>query len=124
MNSKPVFALEEVESDLKCAIAHHEGWRSVGKAHVLAHYDETVRWIEWNPDVFPRKFGRVQRAILKRSFYIVYFIQEPKRTLVLAVLDGRRKPAEIRGIVSQRRKKGGPGAAGIFGRAKRFQEGL
>jgi len=104
VNSKPVVALEDVEADLKSAIAHYESWRSDAKAHVLALYDETIRWIEWNPDLFPRKIGRVQRAILKRSYYIVYFLQESERTVVLAVLDGRRMPSEIRGIVRQRRK--------------------
>jgi len=103
VNSKPVFALVEVESDLQSATAHYEGWRSDGKAHLLALYDETIRWIEWNPDLFPKKFGRVQRAILKRSYYIVYFIQEPETTVVLAVLDGRRKPSEIRAKVRTRK---------------------
>lgn len=111
MNSKPVFALREVEADLKSAITHYEGWRFDGKAHVLGLYEETISWIEWNPEIFPRKFGRVQRAILKRSYYIVYFIQEPDRTVVLAVLDGRRKPSEIRAIVKTR-KKGEPGTRG------------
>jgi plasmid stabilization system protein ParE len=110
VNSKPVFALREVESDLGAAIAHYESWRPDGKAHVLRLYQETISWIEWNPDLFPKKVGRVQRAILKRSYYIVYFIQEPNRTIVLAVLDGRRKPSEIRCIV--RRRKGGEPAAG------------
>ena len=65
MNSKPVFALEEVENDLNCAISHYLTWRSDGKERVLRLYDETIRWIEWNPDRFPRKFGRILRAILK-----------------------------------------------------------
>ncbi|MCL4179032.1 MAG: hypothetical protein KJ072_14970 [Verrucomicrobia bacterium] len=103
MNSKPVFALAEVESDLKAAIAHYQSWRPDGKAHVLGLYQETISWIEWNPDLFPRKFGRVQRAILKRSYYIVYFIQEPDSTVVLAVLDDRRKLSEIRAIVRTRK---------------------
>ena len=86
--------------------------------HLLGLYKETISWIEWNPDLFPRKFSRVQRAILKRSYYIVYFIQEPDRTVVLAVLDGRRKPSEVRAIVKTR--KGGepdtsnPAPAGRF----------
>ncbi|MCB1126910.1 MAG: hypothetical protein KDM81_10465 [Verrucomicrobiae bacterium] len=67
MNSKPVFALGEVATDLESAIAHYESWRSDGRSHLLRLYDETISWIEWNPDGFPRKFGRVQRAILKRS---------------------------------------------------------
>jgi hypothetical protein len=57
VNSKPVFALDEVEADLKSAIAHYEGWRLDGKGHVLALYDETIRWIEWNPDLFPKNLA-------------------------------------------------------------------
>ena len=93
MTSKPVVALAGVESDLKGAIEHYAGWREDGKAHILALYDETIQSIEWNPDLFPKKFGRVQRAIVKRPYYIVYFIQESERTIILAVLDGRRNPS-------------------------------
>jgi hypothetical protein len=110
VKSKPVVALQEVESDLRAAIAHYEGWRSDGKAHVLGLYDETIKWIDWNPDLFPRKLGRIQRAILKRSYYVVYFIQEPSRSVVLAVLDGRRRPTEIREILSERRASGEQGS--------------
>jgi plasmid stabilization system protein ParE len=106
VNSKPVFPLEDVEADLRVAIDYYLSWRSDGKEHVLSLYDDTISWIAWNPDLFPKRFGRVQRAILKRSFFIVYFLQEEERSLVLAVLDGRRKPSEIRGILRQRRKKG------------------
>ena len=48
----------------------------------------------------------VQRAILKRSYYIVYFLQEIDRSIVLAVLDGRRDPSEIRKVVERRRPIG------------------
>jgi len=104
VKSKPVDALTVVADDLKRAAAHYQSWRSDGAEHILQKYDETVSWIAWNPGLFPRKFGNVQKAILKHLYYIVYFIQESKRSLVLAVLDGRRSPDEIRGIVSIRRK--------------------
>ncbi len=55
MNSKPVSALPEVESDLEQAIQHYLSWRPDGKEHLLTKYEETIRWIEWNPDGFPRK---------------------------------------------------------------------
>jgi hypothetical protein len=58
--------------------------------------------------LFPKKLGRIQRAILKRSFYIVYFVQEVDRTLVIAVLDGRRKPVAIRQVLDERKKRTGP----------------
>ncbi len=104
MNSKPVVALPEVAADLLAAATHYQSWRSDGKRHILSKYDETVDWIAWNPDLFSRKIGRIQRAILKQSYYVVYFIQETEFSLVLAVLDGRRSPREVRRIVTGRRK--------------------
>ena len=70
--------------------------------HVRQKYDETVSWIAWNPEAFPKKYGSVRRAILKRSYYIVYFVTEPDRSVVVAVLDGRRSPQEIRSLVEGR----------------------
>ena len=102
MKSKPVDALSVVADDLAQAAAHYQSWRSDGAEHLLAKYEETVSWIAWNPELFPRAYGRVQRAILKESYYLVYFIQEPNRSLVLAVLDGRRSPRELRQIVKIR----------------------
>jgi len=109
MNSKPVDALPEVEEDLENAIAHYLTWRSDGRIHLLDKYDETVGWIEWNPDLFPRKIGQVQRAIIKQTYFAVYFIQEEARTLVLAVLDGRDQPERRQKLLRIRRK----GATGL-----------
>ena len=104
MRSKPVSALPEVEEDLKSAIAHYQSWRSDGKEHLLQKYDETINWIAWNPDLFPKKFGNIQLAILKHSYYLIYFVQEVERSLILAVLDARRNPTTIRRVITARRK--------------------
>lgn len=106
MKSLPVFALPEVEGDLRAAMAHYISWRSDGADHIRRKYDETVGWIEWNPEAFPKKYGPVRRAVLKRAYYIVYFIMERDRSLVLAVLDGRRSPEELRSVVAGRRRTG------------------
>ena len=103
VRSLPVDALPEVEGDLRAAILHYSSWRSDGESHVLQMYDETVGWISWNPEAFPKKHGQVRRAILKHSYYIVYFLIETDRSLVLAVLDGRRKPSEIRSLLTERK---------------------
>ena len=103
MKSLPVFALPEIEDDLRLAMAHYTSWRSDGDEHVRQMYAETVSWIAWNPEVFPKKYGVVRRAILKRSYYIVYFLIEADRSLVIAVLDGRRKPEEIRTLLESRK---------------------
>lgn len=106
MKSKPVDALQEVIADLMAAVAHYQTWRTDGKAHILEKYDETISWIAWSPDRFPRcRLGRIQRAILKQSYYIVYFLQESERTLILAVLDGRRSPTTIRSMLKERARR-------------------
>jgi plasmid stabilization system protein ParE len=102
VKSLPVIALPEVESDLRAATAHYASWRSDGAAHILQKYEETVEWIRWNPEGFPRKHGAVRRAILKQSYYVIYFLIEAATTIVLAVLDGRRDPQEIQNIVRRR----------------------
>jgi hypothetical protein len=83
-------------------MVHYDSWRSDGAQHVRQKYNETVGWIAWNPDSFPKKYGPVRRAILKQSYYIVYFVVEVDRSVVVAVLDGRRAPHEIRSIVEKR----------------------
>ena len=106
MRSKRVDTLPEVAGDLAAAAAHYQTWRSDGKEHIFKKYDETVSWIAWNPDQFSRcRFGRVRRAILKQSYYIVYFVEEMERSLVLAILDGRRSPAEIEIMLRQRARR-------------------
>ena len=105
MRSLPVFALAEVESDLRAAMAHYSSWRPDGAENIRRKYNETTDWIAWNPETFPRKYGSVRRAILKHSYYIVYFVMERDRSLVVAVLDGRRSPEEIRCVVAGRGRR-------------------
>jgi len=102
MRIKPVVALPEVEHDLRQAMAHYASWHPAGAAGFLDQYDATIGWMEWNAASFPKKHGPVQRAIIKRTYYLVYFLQEAERSLVLAVLDGRRAPGEIRGLLKTR----------------------
>ena len=110
MNSKPVIALPEVAEDLRAGKSHYASWRSDGAEHFLGNFLETVDCIGRTPDAFPRKYGAVQRALMEHSFYVAYFIQEPDRSIVLAVLDGRRSPREIRRLVGFRRLLPRPGA--------------
>ncbi len=102
MSAKPVEALEAVQADLEYARSFYESWKPGGGAEIWQKYFEAVEWIEWNPDLFPRKFGIIQRAILKRSYFVVYFFQEAERSIVIAVLDGRRNPRTIRKLLRTR----------------------
>ena len=104
MSAKPVEALEIVQADLEYARSFYESWKPGGGEEILRKYFEAVEWIEWNPDLFPTKFGIIQRVILKRSYFVVYFLQEETRSIILAVLDGRRDPRVIHKLISRRRE--------------------
>jgi plasmid stabilization system protein ParE len=104
MSAKPVEALEVVQDDLEYARSFYESWNPGGGEEIIRKYFDAVEWIEWNPDLFKRKFDVFQRVILKRSYFVVYFFQEEKRSIVVAVLDGRRSPRLIRKLVTARQK--------------------
>jgi hypothetical protein len=104
VSAKRVVALEAVRADLEYARSFYESWKPGGGKEILQKYFEAVDWIEWNPDLFSRKLGAIQRVILRRSYFVLYFIQEPERSVVLAVLDGRRHPRTVRSLLKQRRK--------------------
>ncbi|MDR1190161.1 MAG: hypothetical protein LBK60_00665 [Verrucomicrobiales bacterium] len=95
--------MADLEDDLRVAAEQYQSWHYNGKEHFLGKYDEIIRQIEYNPAAFPVKFDDVQGAILERSYYIVYYVQELKRSVVLAVLDGRRNPRSINRIVRARK---------------------
>ena len=107
MSAKPVEALEPVQADLEYARSFYESWKRGGGDEILQKYFDALDWIEWNPDLFPRKFGMIQRVLLKRSYFVVYFLQEKDRSVVVAVLDGRRDPRVIRKLIGGRRGRTG-----------------
>lgn len=45
-----------------------------------------------NPRIYPRVYGDVHRAVLRRFPYLVYFVIDDSEVIVLAVLDSRRDP--------------------------------
>ncbi len=65
MSTKRVEALETVQGDLAYARSFYESWKPGGGEEILQKYFEAVEWIEWNPDLFPRKFGVIQRVLRK-----------------------------------------------------------
>lgn len=104
MSAKRVEALEAVQADLEYARSFYESWKPGGGEEILRKYFEALDWIEWNPDLFPRKFGLIQRVILRRSYFVVYFFQEAERSIIMAVLDGRRNPRATRTLLMSRRQ--------------------
>jgi hypothetical protein len=62
-----------------------------------------VAWIEWNPEMFPKKYRFFRRAVVRRSYFGIFFAIEPVVTSVVAVRDMRDDPKEIRRLLLERR---------------------
>ena len=102
MKSQPVEFLEFVERDLRNARAFYESWQLEGTEKFHAKFRDTVAWIEWNPELFPKKYKRFRRAIIRRTYFGIYYVIEPAVTVVVAVLDLRRDPRAIREMLKTR----------------------
>lgn len=85
-----------VEADLREAGLFYDSWRTDGAREFLERFFEVVSWIEWNPEQFPRKYRHFRRAIIRRTYFGVFYAIEPEKTTVVAVVDLRQNPRRIR----------------------------
>ena len=104
MRSQPVEFLAVVEDDLRYASDYYDSWLSDGGIWFRDRFRETVAWIEWNPEMFPKKYRFFRRAVIRRSYFGIFFAIEPDVTSVVAVRDMRNDPKEIRKLLLGRRK--------------------
>ena len=86
MRSQSVEFLEFVESDLLYAHGYYASWKTEGAEWFQGRFREAISWIEWNPELFPKKYRRFRRAIIRRTYFGVFLAIVPKVTTVVAVL--------------------------------------
>jgi hypothetical protein len=53
--------------------------------------------------MFPKKHRFFRRAIIRRSYFGIFFVIEPRITTVVAVRDLRAEPQKIRSLLLTRR---------------------
>lgn len=78
MNSQRVEALEQVVEDLRYARAYYDSWRSDGGSCFRKQFDDTAAWIEWNPELFLRKYRFYRRAIIRNTYFGLFYVIEPE----------------------------------------------
>ncbi len=105
MKNQRVEFLEPVEHDLNYARDFYDSWLTGGADKFLVRFREAVTWIEWNPEQFPVKHRFLRRAIIRRTYFCIYFVIEPEVTTVVAVLDMRNDPRAIRNLLRLRQPK-------------------
>ena len=96
MRTQPVEFLDYVEFDLRQAHAFYDSWQTLGAQKFQAKFRDAIAWIEWNPELFPKKYRLFRRVIIRKSYFGIYYVIEPSVTVVVAVLDLRRDPRAVR----------------------------
>jgi len=102
MKSQPVEFLGSIEADLNQAREFYASWLADGARIFRDKFRETVSWIEWNPELFSKAHGHFRRAIIRKTYFAIYYVIEADKTLVIAVLDMRQNPRFIRATLGLR----------------------
>ena len=104
MRSQPVVLLTDVEADIRIALDFYNSWLTQGGPRFYERFKETVSWIEWNAEMFPKKYRYFRRAIIRKSYFGVYYVVGEEATTLVAVLDLRQNPRAIRALLLTRPK--------------------
>ena len=88
----PIEYAEGVREDIDSAYAWYEDQQTGLGETFLSAVAEVVGKIEEHPRRFGRVRGEVRAGLVQRFPYVVYFRPEESRTVVIAVLHGRRDP--------------------------------
>lgn len=91
---KTLIIRPEAEDDIKEAFEWYEA-RQIGLGNnFIEETDLLFQRIEEYPNVFPKAYRKLQRALLHRFPYAVYFVQNDGITTVFGVLHQRRNPTK------------------------------
>ena len=89
----PVVYRRRAQQDLVVAFDWFEEQRAQLGDEFLEAVQSTFRTIELYPEMFAVVHDEVRRAIVPRFPFAVFYLVEPRRTVVLRVLHTARNPA-------------------------------
>jgi plasmid stabilization system protein ParE len=105
VNSLPVEFLDFVEWELRHALNFYDSWKFDGAEDFYGKFRETISWIGWNPELFPRKYKTFRRAIIRHTYFAIFYAIETDAVVVIAVLDMRRDPRVIQTTLRLRKNR-------------------
>ncbi len=83
------------EQEFDDSIAWYEGQREgFGQAFRVA-IEESFQRIAANPEWFPEVRGQVRRAVVRRFPFVVHFLIEKERVVILSVFHASREPEQV-----------------------------
>ena len=83
----------EAEGELRDAVVWYEHQRKGLGSEFILCMDEAVERIRRGPENFPKIYKNIQRAVVKRFPFAVFFEIEKSDIRVLAVFHSRRDPS-------------------------------
>jgi len=81
------------ERDIQSTFEWYESQRSGLGDEFLASLRERLETVRSFPEAFPVLYRDVRRAVVSRFPYVVFYIAQPTRVAVLAVVHQSRNPA-------------------------------
>jgi len=88
----PLTLRVEAQADFDSASNWYDEQRAGFGAAFAARVQDVLDLIVDRPELYPRIFLDVRRAIVRRFPYLVYYQVEVERIVVLAILHGSRDP--------------------------------
>jgi toxin ParE1/3/4 len=91
------FVLRRVaEKEFNDSIAWYDGEREGLGQEFRATIEEYFQCIADNPDRFPKIRGEVRRAIVRRFPFVIHFLIETNRIVILSVFHTSREPEQLK----------------------------
>ena len=84
------------EKEFSDSIARYEGERKVLGEEFRAAIEGYFQGIADNPERFPRVRGEVRRAVVRRFPFVIHFLIENERIVVLSVFQTSRQPEQLK----------------------------
>ena len=81
------------ERDIQSTFEWYESQRSGLGDEFLASLREKLETVRSFPEAFPVLYRNVRRAVVSRFPYVVFYLVQPTRVAVLAVVHQSRNPA-------------------------------
>jgi plasmid stabilization system protein ParE len=87
------------EKEFDDSIAFYESQREGLGREFRATVEEYFQQIAGNPEWFPEVRGEVRRAVVRRFPFVIHFLVEKQRIVVLSVFHTSRNPEDLRRLV-------------------------
>ncbi|MGN6369573.1 MAG: hypothetical protein ACTHN5_15045 [Phycisphaerae bacterium] len=90
----PISISTDVSTQILSCSASLEGVREGLGEEFEGELASLLERISENPNVYPRSFGEIRKALLRRFSQNVFYAVEPQRVVILELRDARREPPD------------------------------